>query len=122
MDELVDIVARYWLQFICSVLSAMLIKAYNMIRGQLKEFSVQQEAIKSSVASLLKEKISRSHTYWTQKGYCPISALEDIELMYNQLKELGHYKTYDNLIEELKRMRHYSPDKDDFDGGDLGDY
>lgn len=122
MDALLDLIAQYWLQFICSILSAMLIKAYNMIKGQLKEFSTQQEAIKISVAGLLKERISRSHTYWVQKGYCPISVLEDIELLHNQLKELGDFAIYDNMVDELRRMKHYSPNKDDFDGGDLDEY
>jgi hypothetical protein len=102
------------------LLSALLIKSFAIIKKQLNDFKTQQDAMKNSVIGLIKERISRAHTYWTQKGYCPITALESIELVYNQLKELEDSETYDNLIRELRNMKHYEStrphEEDDLDG------
>jgi hypothetical protein len=122
MELILDVVAKYWLQFLCSILSALLIKGFAITKRQLDDFKIKQDAIKNSVVGLIKERISRSHTYWVQKGYCPISALESIELVYNQLKELEPSETYDNLIKELRSMKHYDfnpqhhNNEDDSDG------
>jgi hypothetical protein len=105
--DILSIISEYWLQFLCSLLSALLLKTYATIKTSIKETEKKQTAIQNGVVSLLKERISRTHSQCVRLGYCPINVLESIELVYNQLRELDPSATYDDLISDMRHMKHY---------------
>jgi len=111
MESILSTIGTYWIHFLCSIVSALLIKTYHGIIKKMEKEEKENQAMKIALINLLKERISRNHSYYMSIGYCPVDALGTIEMIYNQLDELEHSETYENLIKELRIMPHYPVDE-----------
>ena len=53
---------------------------------------------------LLRDRIIQAYNHYTEKGYCPIYGLENVEEMYRQYHALGGNGTITELVERVKEL------------------
>lgn len=93
-------ITKYWIQWLFGILTAGIAAVYRKITTKSRE----QEAIKLGVQALLRDRIVQSYNHYTEKGYCPIYAMENVEELYEQYHALGGNGTVTELVERLKDM------------------
>lgn len=107
---MLNFIEQYWLGFLFSIITAMMLKMFTTVKKQLADQQKEQLAIKNGIIGLLKERINQNYTHWITLKYIPVESLEGVEMLQNQLKELIPNETvYNTLIEELRRLKHYPP-------------
>lgn len=66
--------------------------------------SKEQEAMKEGVVALLRQALYDAYNKWTEKGYCPIYAMEVSKKIYEQYHALGGNDVGTELFERLKEL------------------
>lgn len=66
--------------------------------------STEQAAMKEGVVALLRQALYDSYNKWTEKGYCPIYAMEVSKKIYEQYHTLGGNDVGTELFERLKDL------------------
>ena len=56
------------------------------------------------VQALLRDRIIQAYNHYTDKGYCPIYGLENVESMYRQYHALGGNGAITELVDRLKEL------------------
>lgn len=62
------------------------------------------ELVENGVQALLRDRIIQSYNHYTDKGHCPIYALDNITKMYDEYHALGGNGTVTKLVEEIKEL------------------
>ena len=75
-----------------------------MVAARLKAEQEKNEAIAEGVQSLLRESIVNNYNRYSDKGFCPIYAKENIEAVFKAYSKLGGNHTAKNLYEKLMAM------------------
>lgn len=95
-----DWILQYWLEALFSVVITTLTVICKKLFSRVKK----QDAIGLGVQALLRDRIIHTYNHYTEKGYCPIYALENIEEMYQQYHALGGNGTITELCSRLKEL------------------
>lgn len=95
-----EFIFRYWLEAFFGLLLTGMTFYYRRMDRRLRE----QEAVKLGVNALLRDRIVESYNKYTEKGYCPIYAMENVQAMYKQYHVLGGNGAVSNLIEKLEDL------------------
>ena len=95
---------NWWVTWLCGILAGGLAFFSRSIFRRFKKDRNKQDALWAGLRSLLRDSIIWSHNHYTEKGYCPIYARENIEDMYNQYHVLGGNGVVTSLVEELKDL------------------
>ncbi len=93
-------IMEYYLQGIWSLGMLLLGLGYGKLLKKVRE----QEAIVQGVQALLRDRIIQSYNHYMDKGYCPIYALENLQLLYEQYCALGGKGTMAELMEKLRKL------------------
>lgn len=81
-----------WLEWLFTIITAILGFLYRDIRKRMKKEQQKNNAIADGVQSLLRESIVQNYNKYQDKEYCPIYAKESIKRAY---------KAYHNLVEMM---------------------
>lgn len=102
---------QYWVEALFGGLIALLGLGYRQLAKQGKRWG----AVGGGVQALLRDRIIQAYNHYTDKGFCPIYAMENVEAMYKQYHALGGNGTITELVERLKEMP-TEPRKEEEDG------
>lgn len=95
-----DFIAKYWIEFLFATMISVLGFGFKKVNKKLKE----QDNVKLGIQALLRDRIIQNYNNCMDKGFCPIYALDNIQIMYDQYHALGGNGTVTKLVEELKEM------------------
>lgn len=82
----------------------------NEIKDSLQELSVtlkgdtRQDEVIEGLLALLRQALYDAYNKWSEKGYCPIYAMEVSEKIYEQYHALGGNDVGTELFERLKEL------------------
>lgn len=85
-------------------------KELNEIKTSLQELTktitgnTEHEAMREGVVALLRQALYDAYNKWTEKGYCPIYAMEVSKKIYEQYHALGGNDVGTELFERLKEL------------------
>lgn len=104
MMAILEFIAAHWIQWLFSILLAILAAGYRQIAARLKEEQKKNEAIAQGVQSLLRESIVDNYNKYSDKGFCPIYAKESIKKVYEAYHALGGNDVATELYNKLLKM------------------
>ena len=105
MDQIINYVSANWVMWLFSAFIGLLGLGYRQIAKGLKDERRHNAAVALGVQALLRDRIIQAYNhYYSDYGYCPIYALENIEEMYNQYHALGGNGTITKLVEQLRTL------------------
>lgn len=136
---MIEWIIQYWAQAlfgggIFTLLLALIKKQHEQLKKSFKGYHSLQEGVsllleerevvnikleehdllKASLRALLKDRIIQSYNHYTDKGYIPIYAHENIHNLYAQYENLGGNGTICNLINSIDKLpKRAEPKKDD---------
>ncbi|MFQ9892423.1 MAG: hypothetical protein ACLRWH_04500 [Emergencia sp.] len=93
-------IAKYWLEALFGGVIAVMGVCWKKLSSRAKK----QDAVGLGVQALLRDRIIQAYNHYTEKGYCPIYGLENVEEMYNQYHALGGNGTITELVERVKEL------------------
>ena len=64
----------------------------------------RQDAVGLGVQALLRDRIIQAYNHYTEKGCCPIYALENVEELYRQYHALGGNGTITKLYDQIREL------------------
>ena len=93
-------IIQYWLEGIFGLAIAGLSFCFNILRKKYKE----QGQIKDGLVAILHDRLFQSGMYFIEKGEITLSALDNIEGIYNAYHNLGGNGTGTEIFERLKNL------------------
>ncbi|MDO4301798.1 MAG: hypothetical protein Q4D26_10455 [Clostridia bacterium] len=101
---MLEIIKQYWIEFIFAVFTGFLGLCYKSLKKELLKRVKEQEAVKQGVVALLRQALYDSYNKWSERGYCPIYAMEVSKRIYEQYHALGGNDVGTELYERLKEL------------------
>lgn len=95
-----DWVKEYWIK----ALFGGIISAFGLLFAWLKKKFKRQISLEVGIQSLLRNEIRQEYKECSNKGYCSLDDMENIQDMYNSYHVLGGNGSVTRLIEKLKKM------------------
>ena len=90
-------IAEYWIEAVFGlILSGLGIGVRYLYK--------QSKAIKMGLQAMLRDRIIQAYNHYTEKEYCPIYGMENVEALYKQYHALGGNGTVTELIERMKEL------------------
>lgn len=93
-------IAQYWLEVVFGLLITIMGIGWKKLSGRVKK----QDAVGLGVQALLRDRIIQAYNHYTEKGYCPIYALENVEELYRQYHALGGNGTMTKLYNQIREL------------------
>lgn len=97
---MIEFITHYWLEILFSAILAGFGAAYRVLSKKVRE----QDVIKQGIVALLRDRIIQTYNHYTDKGFCPIYALDNIHSLYEQYHHLGGNGTVTHLMEEIEKF------------------
>ena len=101
---MLDFIFQYWLECVFGLIIALVGAGYRGLRKDLKRKTMEEEALKKGMVAILRQSLYDSYNKWSEKGYCPINALEVCRKIYEQYHALGGNDIGTELYERLKDL------------------
>jgi len=99
-----DFLLNNWVEWIFMVITAVLGMGYKKVITHQKEEAVKNNALCIGVQALLRDRIIQSYNEYSEKGYCPIYAKDNIKRLYKPYSELGVDDVIKELVTKLLQM------------------
>ena len=97
-------VKEYWLKTLFGAVIGIFgcwgKKKIKTLECKIKE----QESIKQGLQALLRNELIKEYERWTEKGYCPVYARDNVQNLYKQYHGLGQNGVIDGLIERIMEL------------------
>ena len=97
-------IIKYWAEAAFGVVAAGLTWGYRRLTKRVKAEIADQNALKTGVQSLLRDRIIQVHAHYMERGAIPIYGMENVLSMYNAYHELGGNGTVTKLVQGLKHL------------------
>lgn len=104
MEQLISFVSAHWLEWLFTVVLAVLSFLFKTLQRQLKAEQEKNEAIAEGVQSLLRESIVNGYNRYQDRGFCPIYAKESLKKLYKAYHNLGGNDVATELYSKLLKM------------------
>lgn len=95
-----EFIVKYWLEVLFGLIMAGLTLAYRKLAARVR----RQEAVELGIQALLRDRMIRAYNHYTEKGYCPIYARENVEELYQRYHDLGGNGTITGLVDKLREL------------------
>lgn len=95
-----DFIVKYWLE----VLFGLIVSGMALFCKKISKRMKRQESVELGMQALLRASIIDNYNRYTEKEYCPIYALENVEEIYNCYHASGGNGTATKLIEKLREL------------------
>lgn len=102
--EIIAFISAHWLEWLFTVVLAVLSWLFKSLRAQLKAEQSRSEAIAEGVQSLLRESIVNNYNHYQDRGFCPIYAKESVKRVYRAYHNLGGNDVATELYSKLLKM------------------
>lgn len=97
---MIDFIIKYWVQFGFGLLVGGLGYLWKKVKAQRTEY----DALRGGMQALLRNAIVESYNKWSEKGYCPIYARENVNRMYKPYHALGGNDIATDLVHDLNEL------------------
>lgn len=101
---MIEFIESYWIEFAFGLIITALTAGYRNLKKDIAERINEQKAIKAAITALLRQSLYDSYNKWSEKGYCPIYAMEAVTKVYEQYHALGGNDIGTELYERLKEL------------------
>ncbi len=99
-----EFIVKYWVEALFGLVLAFLGWLYRKLAKRVKETRVKQTAIEEGMQALLRDRIIQAYNHYTDKGFCPIYGMENVESLYNAYHTLGGNGAITNIYNKLKQL------------------
>lgn len=101
---IIELIKQYWVELMFGCFTAFLGLCYRSLKNELIKKVKEQEAVKEGLVALLRQSLYDSYNKWSERGYCPIYAMEVSKRIYEQYHALGGNDVGTELYERLKEL------------------
>ena len=102
--EIISFITSHWLEWVFTIILAVLSWLFKLLRDQLRAEQKKNEAIAEGVQSLLRESIVGNFNRYQDRGFCPIYAKDSIKRGYKAYHNLGGNDVATELYGKLLKM------------------
>ena len=102
--SMTDWIAQYWKEGLYLAIVTALSVAVRKGSKAVKKVKEKNCAMEKGIQALLRDRIIQAYNHYTDKGFCPIYAQENIEALYTEYHNLGGNGTITTLVEELREL------------------
>lgn len=102
--ELLTYMQMHWVEWLFTIITALIGVGYRGISKRLKEEQRKNAAIAEGVQSLLRENIVGNYNKYKDRKHCPIYAKESIKKVYSAYHNLGGNDVATELYHKLLAM------------------
>lgn len=99
-----ELIKQYWIELMFGGFTAFLGFCYKGLKSELIKKVKEQEAVKEGLVALLRQSLYDAYNKWSERGYCPIYAMEVSKRIYEQYHALGGNDVGTELYERLKEL------------------
>lgn len=110
MIIIIDLIQQYWIELVFATFTGFLGLCYRSLKKELIKRVKEQEAVKEGVVALLRQALYDAYNKWSERGYCPIYAMEVAKRIYEQYHALGGNDVGTELYERLKELPTEQPE------------
>lgn len=93
-----------WIEWLFIIISSSLGVCYKKVIRHQKEEANKNNALCIGVQALLRDRIIQSYNEYSEKGYCPIYAKDNIKRLYMPYAELDTDAVIKELVTNLLQM------------------
>ena len=104
MQQVADIVVKYWVQELMALIAGLLALGYRRLAKRLNKASAENEALKFGMRALLRDRLIQQYNHYMEVGRWPIYAREAMLDMYKQYKALGGNGAIASIIQDLEDL------------------
>lgn len=105
---IINYIIENWVGWLFAALFALMgwgfKRTFKMINNDRKESVRTDSAIREGMQALLRDRIIHSYNKYTEQGYCPIYAKENVKRMYAPYHELGGNDVATELVEKILEL------------------
>ena len=91
-------IAKYWINYLCSLVTAALALMYKKTAQVVKEKSEAQDNLKAACLALLHDRLYQACTVYINAGEIDAAGLKNLEYLYNAYHDLGGNGTGEALF------------------------
>jgi len=102
--QILQHISTYWLDWLFGIIGAGLVAAYKRLSQKVKKQQDESKAVKEGVVAILHDRLYQSCEYFIAKGSIDVSALKNIECLYEAYHKLGGNGTGTTLYEKVKAL------------------
>lgn len=104
ITEIINYIMENWVGWLFAALFAIVGIVYKSIKKMIKTERAENETVREGMQALLRDRIIESYNKYSEKGYCPIYAKENVKHMYAPYHALGGNDVATELVEKLLEM------------------
>ncbi len=99
-----EFVSANWVEWIFMVITAAVGFGYKKVLKHQKEEADRNNALCAGVQALLRDRIIQGYNEYSEKGYCPIYAKDNVKRLYRPYSELGVDDVITELVTKMLQM------------------
>lgn len=99
-----ELIIKNAIGLIFSGISLILGAKLNSLGKKMKQAHTEQDALKLGIQALLRDRIIQAYNHYSEKGFIPIYALENVEEMYTQYHNLGGNGVITELVDKIHKL------------------
>ena len=101
---MIEFVSHYWIEVVFGLITAAVGAGFRSLKKDMNVRIEEQKAMKKAITALLRQALVDSYNKWSERGYCPIYAMEVCTKVYEQYHLLGGNDVGTELYERLREL------------------
>ena len=101
---MLEFIMNYWIEVAFGLVLSALAAGYKYLKKEIDDRTEENRAMKKAMVAILQQTLYDSYNKWSEKGYCPIFALEVCTRVYEQYHILGGNDVGTELYERLREL------------------
>ena len=102
--DIYNFIINNWVEWFFMMVTAILGVCYKRVIKHQKAEAEKNNALCSGVQALLRDRIIQGYNEYSEKGYCPIYAKDNIKRLYSPYSELDDDDVITELVGKLLQM------------------
>lgn len=94
---MLDIITKYWVEWLCGLAAAGLLAACRMLWKR-------QRAVENGIKALLRDRILQAYYHYIDRKWITLHGLENVEALYAEYHALGGNGAVTKLVEDLREL------------------
>ena len=99
-----EFIANNWVEWIFIIITGLVGAGYKKVIKHQKEEIQRNNALCTGVQALLRDRIIQGYNEYSEKGYCPIYAKDNVKRLFKPYSELGVDDVITELVGKLLQM------------------
>lgn len=104
MGFLVEAFVKYWLQFFCGAIAALMTLLWRRIIKNRKESETKENAMEQALLALLRDRLYQACRYHLKNGYITTGDLEVLNGLNECYKAMGGNSTVHRMMQRIQNL------------------